>query len=87
MRTESGLINGDLVVSEEVRLTGLVAGSILVVDGGVLNLHGMCAGSLTVNRGGRALVVGMVRGDVIKNGGEVEIKGMVGGAVRSGTGT
>ncbi|MFT4099758.1 MAG: hypothetical protein QM674_01755 [Burkholderiaceae bacterium] len=87
MRTENGQIKGDLVVSEEVWLNGQVTGSILVVDGGVLNLHGMCAGNLTVNRGGRASIAGMVCGDLIRNGGEAEIRGMVCGTVRSGVGT
>lgn len=86
MRAESGKIEGDLGVQEDVAIYGMVTGSILVT-GGILHLHGMCLKNVIVRSGGTAKLHGMVSGDAINEGGSLEVLGTVNGAVRTVNGT
>ncbi|MBL9129639.1 MAG: hypothetical protein JNG86_00460 [Verrucomicrobiaceae bacterium] len=81
MQTIKDKVEGDLLVSEEICLTGMVTGSISVAETGRLEMRGMCCKSLVVQKGGQATIHGMVNGDVVNRGGDVSIFGMVGGGV------
>jgi len=75
-------IEGNLLVSEDLKINGVVAGNIVVASGASLHLCGMCAGNVVIEKGASASITGFVRGDVI-NRGTIEIYGMVQGNVRS----
>ena len=82
MRTERGKTEGDIELSDELVLHGMLVGNLTVTATGVLRLHGMCTGSVFVEPGGRAQLLGMVVKDVVNRGGQVEVTGMVNGTVR-----
>jgi cytoskeletal protein CcmA (bactofilin family) len=86
LRTERGQIEGDVYLTDELVLHGMVVGDLTVAATAVLHLHGMCTGNLVVERGGRAEVPGMVVKDVVNRGGDVDISGMVNGSVREEAG-
>jgi cytoskeletal protein CcmA (bactofilin family) len=87
MRAESGKIEGDLEVKDAFVITGMVTGNIVVISGGILDLHGMCVKNVIVRSGGTARLHGMVSGDAINEGGSLEVHGTVNGAVRTVNGT
>jgi cytoskeletal protein CcmA (bactofilin family) len=81
MQIEFGQVVGDVSVSGEMTLNGQVVGTVTVVQGGHLILNGMVSRNVSVDAGGVARINGMVVGDVINNGGAVEIFGRVKGHV------
>jgi hypothetical protein len=83
MRTERGTIEGDIRLTEEIAISGMVTGNISVLAGGVLHLSGMCVKNVHVLTGGFARLSGMVNGDVINEGGSLEVHGTVHGSVRT----
>lgn len=88
MRTFSGQHEGDLRLSEDLELLGMVTGTLTVPQGRYLDLKGTVKADLVIENGGRAVVRGKVDGTVRNLGGDVEILGMVGavhdvGATRS----
>jgi len=87
MRTITGRTKGDLTISEETHIQGIVNGRVYVDRGGILLHQGMIYGTVTVEAGGEANIFGFVKGDVINNGGKLTVFGTVNGAVRTGAGT
>jgi hypothetical protein len=83
MRSEHGRIDGDIEVKDDLALHGMATGNISVVSGGMLHLHGMCVKNVIIQSGGSAKLHGMVNGDVINEGGTLEVQGTVQGAVRT----
>ncbi|MDG4755248.1 hypothetical protein O7630_30345 [Micromonospora sp. WMMD718] len=86
MRTERGKIEVPLQVVDELRLQGMAVKAVTVLEGGDLRLHGMACEGLAVAAGGRAVIYGTVDGDVVNDGGYVEIHGVVNGHLREGAG-
>lgn len=87
LKVEYGKIEGDLEVSEEFRLHGMVTGTITVLTGGLLELHGMCVGDLLLAEGSTVVLNGMVMGDVTNDGGDLSIFGMIEGGLNRLGGT
>ena len=75
---------GDLTLTDDLEITGLVSGTVTVPPGGYLLLHGMITGDLVVQKTARAIIHGIVSGAVLNHDGDVEIYGMVGGIRDSG---
>jgi hypothetical protein len=76
---------GDLVVSDETCLTGVVTGNITVTATGKLELRGVCCKNLVIDKGGTAKVYGVVNGDVANRGGELSILGVIVGRIVTGS--
>ena len=87
MKIETGKIEGDLSLSHQLVMAGMVTGNITVTAGGVLELTGMCLQSVIVKPGGTARILGMVQKDVINEGGSIKITGTIHGAVTTKSGT
>lgn len=75
------IVEGDLVVSDEVCLTGVVTGGITVTANGQLELRGVCCKNLVIEKEGRATIYGVVNGDVENRGGELSIFGVINGRI------
>ena len=81
MNSESGKIDGDFEVAEDLQLHGMITGSALVKSGALLQLHGTVVKDVIVEQGGTAIINGTVGGSVINRGGSIEIYGVVHGSV------
>lgn len=81
MRLVSGVVSDALSVSDEVRIDGMVTGNVSVLAGGVLHVYGMCVKDVLVGAGGSAKLMGLVNGNVINDGGTLEVAGTVHGSV------
>lgn len=86
MRVETGEDRADVVITDAVKVMGMIAGTTTVDKGGELHLYGMCLKGVTVKPGGRALLYGTVKGNVINEGGYMEVHGKVLGYVRTFSG-
>lgn len=82
MRTISNVIKGDLEVSADTHLLGIVAGSVVVHGGANFLLDGIVSGDVTLASGSSATLRGTVGGSVLNNGGRLEILGIVTGSVQ-----
>lgn len=78
MREETGKLDGDHRLGEDLDLRGTVVGTVTVPDGITFELDGMVTGDLIVETGGRTVVHGTVSGSVVNRGGNIVIYGMVG---------
>lgn len=74
-----GMHAGDMVMDRDGRLSGMVAGDVVVRSGCDVGISGMVAGDVYVEAGARARISGMVSGRVLNDGGVVRVSGMVGG--------
>lgn len=70
MITAHGKLEGDIEISCELKLHGMITGNAIVKKGGVLHLHGMVCRDVIVEPGGIANIVGMICGDAINKGGD-----------------
>ncbi len=77
MRTEHGKIVGDLHLTDDLKLHGMVTGETVVASGGLLLLHGTCCRNVFVETGGQAEIHGAVAGSVCNRGGQVTVYGTV----------
>jgi cytoskeletal protein CcmA (bactofilin family) len=74
-----GMHRGDVIMDQDGRLSGMVAGDVIVRAGCDVRISGMVAGDVYVEEGARAWISGMVSGRIIGQGGDVRFSGMVGG--------
>jgi len=81
MTIESGKIEGDFEVDENLKLHGMITGNAFVKNGATLRLHGTVCKDLTIEEGSKAIINGTVCGNVINEGGVVEVYGVVYGNV------
>jgi hypothetical protein len=81
MRVVSNVINDALVVDDEIQINGVATNNIAVVAGGILHLCGICVKDIHVGAGGTAKLMGMVNGNVVNDGGILEVLGTVHGSV------
>lgn len=81
MWVERGKIEGDLVLSEELQLYGMITGTISAGAGSVLWLHGMCCGDLVLGQGAEVQLYGTCAGHVFNRGGVLSVYGVVGGDI------
>lgn len=80
----SGKHEGNLSVSDDLHISGMVTGTVTVQDNAHLELTGMVVKDLVVAEGASVNVLGMVCGSVINNGGMLYITGIVGAIHRNG---
>lgn len=79
MDTEHGMIEGNIALTSELTLHGMISGGVTVKKGGILHLHGMVTKNVIVEPGGIVNVQGMVLGNAINQGGELHISGTIDG--------
>ena len=73
MRTEHGMVEGNIEIDDHVTMHGMFTGHVTVNPGGFLVLHGIANRDLLVRCGGAAKVHGMVNGSLISEGGKVDV--------------
>ena len=86
MKTENGKVEGDLLVSEDLNMNGMVTGNITVSNGASLKLNGMCLNNVIVEKSSHAEINGMINGDLINNGGSLDVHGSINGDINSFSG-
>ena len=74
-----GMHCGDLVLNGDDRVSGMIAGNVIVKAGSDVRISGMIAGDVIVEPGATAWISGMVSGRIIDHGGNVRVSGMVRG--------
>ncbi len=82
MQVIAGQIEAPLTVEGALEVQGIVLGSITVLPAAHLVLRGICRGSVRIAESGVAQLWGIVEGDVSNEGGEVDVFGIVEGAVQ-----
>jgi len=76
------LLQGDVTISEDVELTGVATGNVVVSDGGHFTLHGVATQDVRVGPGSSAVINGtVVQSVIVEQGATVEINGFVAGRV------
>lgn len=86
MRISSQEIKGDVIVDDSFQLNGSITGNATIISGGEFILHGTCGRDLIVEPGAVVHIHGTVMGNILNNGGQVEIYGVVGGDIYSFSG-
>lgn len=81
MRLIQDKIEGDVTITEDTELTGMVVGAVTITKNFKLIQRGMVVGNVVLRTGASASVHGMVNGDIINDGGLLEVFGMVNGKV------
>ena len=56
MNIESGKIEGDFEVAEDLQLRGMITGNAIVRNGILLQLYGSVAKDLIIEKGGKAVI-------------------------------
>lgn len=83
----TGKHEGDLMLSSDVVIRGMVCGNLIVPSGVKAQVPGMVTKRITVESGGVLILRGMASGGVTNNGGYIEIYGMVNGGLIEISGT
>ena len=81
MQVEHGKVEGDVEITGEFQMHGMFTGNVVVKAGGSLILHGMATKSVTLESGSFVNIFGTVSGDVINNGGQLQVSGIVAGKI------
>jgi hypothetical protein len=81
MQIIRGTLDSPLCVTDTLALHGTVAGPVRVMPSAVFVLRGLCKGNVVVAAGAKAEIWGVVEGDVINQGGDILLGGLVEGYV------
>ena len=81
MQVIHGTLDAPLCVTGSLAIHGTVGGVVRVMPTGELVLRGVCKGSIVVAAGARAEIWGIVEGNIINQGGDLYIAGLVEGYV------
>ena len=74
-----GMHSGDLIMDGDGRVSGMIAGDVIIRSGCDVRISGMVAGDVIMEQGASAWISGMVSGRIIDPGGRVRVFGMVRG--------
>ena len=74
-----GMHAGDLVMDRDGRVSGMIAGDVIVKSGCDVRISGMIAGDVIVEPDASVRISGMVSGRIVDHGGRVCVSGMVRG--------
>ena len=74
-----GMHSGDLIIDGDGRVSGMIAGDVIVRSGCDVRISGMVAVDVIVEQDASAWISGMVSGRIIDHGGRVSVSGMVRG--------
>jgi cytoskeletal protein CcmA (bactofilin family) len=81
MQVVRGTLDAPLCVTDALAVHGTVTGPVRVMSTAELVLRGVCKGDIVVAPGARAEIWGIVEGNVINQGGDVYLSGLVEGYV------
>jgi len=81
MRIRNDKIEGDTIINEDTQIDGMIVGNTTVAEGIQLKLNGMIVGKLVVAKNSTIQLYGTVDGDVVNEGGRLEVFGTVNGKV------
>ena len=81
MNTENGKIEGNINITEDFQLNGVVTASASVINGAYFKLNGVVSKDLTIAAGSSVDVNGVVNGNIINEGGVVNVTGVVRGSL------
>ena len=73
------MYDGDVIMEHDGRLSGMIAGNVIVRPGCTVRISGMVGGDVYVEAGASARISGMVSGRIINRGGAIRVTGTVGG--------
>lgn len=79
---ETGLIEGDVDVTQNFQLDGTITGSVTVNDNVHFHLLGTVINDVLIKKGGSAQINGTVNGNIVNEGGFLRINGVVRGSVQ-----
>lgn len=79
MTRHRGVVTGDLRMTQDGRMHGMVNGTLTIAAGCRVSVGGMVNGDVVVEPGAEVEVTGMVNGTIHDRGGSVRISGMVTG--------
>lgn len=82
-----GKHEGNLRLSSDVVIRGMVCGNLIVPNGVKAQVPGVVTKRITVETGGILILRGVASGGVTNNGGYIEIYGMVNGGLIENSGT
>ncbi len=74
-----GMHAGDVVMDGDGRISGMIAGDVIVKSGCDVRISGMIAGDVIVEPDASVRITGMVSGRIIDHGGRIRVSGMVRG--------
>ncbi|HAV1600049.1 TPA: hypothetical protein JG832_000895 [Enterobacter hormaechei subsp. xiangfangensis] len=83
----TGKHESNLVLDDDLELSGMICGDLVVSDGCRADVRGMVTGRIIVEKGGILTLHGMVSNGLTNNGGDVEIFGFVTGGLNEVAGT
>ncbi len=81
MQTIHDKFEGDVFVSEDTTLHGMIVGNVTVQNGVVFDLHGMLIGDLIAKMKSCIYIRGTLNGDIYNHEGSIDIYGIVNGAI------
>jgi len=84
---ESGQLEGDFNIHNELQFAGMITGNATVIKGGKLILRGMICKNLILERGSEADLYGMVCQNVYNKGGKLRVYGTIAGTLVDEGGT
>jgi len=87
MQSENGMLKGDIQVEHDLQLNGMVTGSVTVLRGAHFRLNGTACKDLIVEAGSSAEVNGRVSGNVVNVGGDLVIRGVIDGSLKTVSGS
>lgn len=77
----TGKHQGDLVLNENLELTGMVCGDLVVSSGFRANVLGTVTGRIVVEKDGLLILDGLVSNGLTNNGGTAKVYGCVEGGI------
>ncbi len=80
------MINKDLIVANSRLVSAMINGNVIIKEGGKFTLDGMVNKNVTLEYNAKAKIYGIVKGDVINNGGDLQVFGKVHGSVITNSG-
>ena len=86
MRVIGEKVEEELVITNDTLFLGIAVGSARVAMGATLEMQGIILGDLVLDPGTRVLMDGIVHGNVINEGGLLEVFGIVHGEIRGNPG-
>ena len=85
MHIENGQIDGDIEVTQDFQLNGVVNGNVSVISGATFILNGIVMKDINITATSSCNLNGTVMGNVVNNGGTVNIEGVVNGIIIGST--
>jgi cytoskeletal protein CcmA (bactofilin family) len=73
--------NGDLTIDDNLTITGIVFGNIIVQPNALMNVNGIVNGTIEVQTNAKVKIYGVINGNVKNEGGFLSVLGTVNGMV------